>query len=517
VKRLTQLAIIVICGYLCFLTMRPFLTQIDLERGRRMLKEAAQAAAGKRRLPRGATADLWLRQAQRFLRRAMRTTLGNGEVWLHLAASYRQSIGGKKRVAAETRRAIFGKVVRLIDEGNRFYLDPAMNLFRGSSYLGLGNIRAAIGDLETALHYNPTWSVAIGDLSKAYLVELTRKYRKEPKRLARLLERLSARFPTSREVTKQLGKVYLIIRDPVRARKCFRRLQRPRVYDLTLGQLISRSYTQQREFRRAIWELCRILIFSRKPKAKELAPIFREIERLLKRDPKNSDAYFLMGLAQQTRLADYNVAKQHYIAALSIRPDYYCAARRLADVCAALGEKEIASRWSAVADQIAASATTIRVAPVSGKEATRACLAVFEVESASPRVGQVVEDAGASGGKALLLRSGSWPSTPVLIDCSALPAGFYEVLARFKIPSPPKPGWRHLATVRVLGDNVVAYRGTRQARRYVRARDFVGKGKYMDVGLKFFHPGLVDYTIKIDCLGACDIYLDRIAVSYLED
>ena len=85
-KRLLQIAIIVLAGWLCITTARPFLTQVNLEWGKRRMNQAVQMAQSARKNKKPLTAALRvLREAQKHFDAAKSITLGDGQVWLFFA------------------------------------------------------------------------------------------------------------------------------------------------------------------------------------------------------------------------------------------------------------------------------------------------------------------------------------------------------------------------------------------------------------------------------------------------
>jgi len=516
-KRLLQAVVIVLTFWLCVTMARPFLTQVNLEFGKKRMNMAVKAnqAALKKKQP-SKTAVRLLHDAERFFRTAMRVTLGDGQAWLFLA--HVASLGREldKNISKGRQKSKHREVIKLVDEAESFYVDNNMILRRAVAYLSLGNTMKAIQGLESALYYYAGWSQATRPIVQIYMQEITKRNPKEPKRIMRAMERLADRFPKNRDAAVHLGKVYLNQKRPDEARICFRHAEGSKKDNLDLGRLIAQSYIQEGNYRRAIWELCQVLHFSRTKKSKSLAPVIRTVRDLLKRDPMNVDGHFVMGTVQQDRLADLNAARRDYRSAYKVRKAHLETVTRLAKVCEGLGEVEAAAKWRAVADKILEYTKKVRLVLSSGKKRDAYCLFIAEASSLSPLIGKVVRDGATSSGEAVLLSKSDGRSVPIRLRCPPLPAGSYEMSVRMKVADLVGRPKDAVASIWVDGESVRRI-GSRKRSKWVLGRDFKRPDEYRDFTFRFYHPGLVDYEIWFEYKATCDLFVDRIAVSFLTD
>ncbi len=517
VKRLVQAAAILLTLWLCQTAMRPFLTQVNLEWGKRNMNQAVKMAeaASKRKKPLTMALTV-LRRAEKFFVTAKRVTLGDGQVWLYLAHVFSLQEKLDKDLSKSTRNGLRKKVIKIVDQAEHFYMDNNMLLRRALAYAGLGNTAMAIHGLEEALFYYSTWSQAIRPLAQIYMHELLKTSRNDPKRILKQMERLVARSPKNREAVIYLGRVYLEQRRPQEARACFKQAEIRHWGEITLGRLVAQSYAQEGNYRRAVWELCRVLHISKSKKSKNLAPVIKTINALLKRDQKNADAHFIMGRAQQKNMADFNAARREYLAAYKLQKTHFETVWRLAEVCEVLGDKPEAAKWRAAGQRILAHTKSIKLVPPSGKTRLSHCLFVADANQLSPVLGKVVNDKASTSGKAVFLGKESGRGVPIRLRCRPLPAGDYELSVRIRAVKLPKGHKTRLASIRIDGDSIRRSGTKRGARRTVYARDFQRANEYRDFTIKFYHPGLVDYEILIEYMAACDLYVDRIAVGIVQ-
>ena len=517
-KRLLQIATIVLAGWLCVVAVRPFLTQVNLEWGKRRMNQAVKTAQAARKNKQPLTTALReLNEAQKHFSAARRITLGDGQVWLFLAhvVNFTQELD--KDISRGRRQSKQKEVITLVNEAESFYVDNNMILRRAMAYLALGNTMKAIQGLETALYFYSTWSQATRPIVAVYRQEIMKRNKKEPERILRAMERLVERFHSSLDAVTYLGKVYLDRKRPDEARLCFREAGQRRNRDIDLGRLTAQSYAQELKFTESLWELCRTLYFSKSKKSKELNPVIGMIRRLLKQNPKNADAHFIMGTVQQDRLADFNAAKRDYYNAFKIRKAHFETVKRLAEVSKRLGEEENAAKWRAVVDKILSYSKKVRLVLPSGKKRDAHCLFVAEANELSPLIGKVVRDEAASSGNAVLLSRSNGRSVPITLRCPPLPAGVYELSVRMKIPDLVKGPKTKLAKIWLDGESVTRPRSIGKARKFVYGRDFKRADEYLDFTVKFYHPGLVDYEIWIEHTAVCDMFVDRIAVGFVGD
>ncbi len=516
-KRLLQIAVIILTVWLCATIVRPFLTQVNLEWGKRRMEMALKMgqAASKKKEP-ATTALRVLRDAERFFSTARRVTLGDGQVWLYLANVANLAPGLDKSMSKGRQKSKQREVIKLVDEAEDFYIDNNMILRRAMAYSSLGNTMKAIQGLEAALYYYAMWSQAIRPIVHSYRREITKRNKKEPKRILRAMERLVDRFPKNRDAATHLGRLYLDQKRSEEARICFRKAEGGKKGNIELGRLIAQSYIQEGDFRRAIWELCRALHFSKAKKSKDLAPVIGTMRACLARDPNNGDGHFIMGTVQQDRLADLNAARRDYRNAYKVRKAHLETVERLAEVCEGLGDTEAAAKWREVADKIREYSKKVRLVLPSGKKRDAYCLFVAEASELSPLFGEVVGDDAASSGKAVLLSKDNGRSVPISLRCPPLPAGDYEVSVRMKVADLLGPPKSAVASLWVQGESVQPF-GSRKKAKPVFVRDFKRANEYRDFTYGFYHPGLVDYEIRIEYKALCDVYIDRITVGFLED
>ncbi|HUT03937.1 MAG TPA: tetratricopeptide repeat protein [bacterium] len=516
-KRLVQAAAIVLTLWLCQTAMRPFLTQVNLEWGKRNMNQAVKMAeaASKRKKPLTMALTV-LRRAEKFFVTAKRVTLGDGQVWLYLAhvSSLQEKLD--KDLSKSTRNGLRQKVIDVVDQAEHFYMDNNMLLRRALAHAGLGDTTMAIQGLEEALVYYSTWSQAIRPLVQMYMQDLMRTSRGDPKRILRQMERLVARFPKERDAVIYLGRVYLDQRRPQEARACFKQAEARHWGDITLGRLVAQSYMQEGNYRRAVWELCRVLHISQATESKDLVPVTRTINSLLKQDPKNADAHFIMGRAQQKNMADFNAARREYLAAYQLQKTHFETIRRLAEVCEVLGNKPESAQWRAAGQKILAHTKSIQLVSPSGKTRESHCLVVADANQLSPLLGKIVNDKASTAGKAVFLGKASGRRVPIRLRCPPLPAGDYELSVRMSALDLPEGHNTMLARIRTEGDSIRRSGTKKSARRSVYARDFKRANEYRDFTIKFYHPGLVDFEILIEYMAACDLYVDRTAVGIVE-
>ena len=516
-RRLAQLAIIVVTLWLCQTAMRPFLTQVNLEWGKRNMNQAVRMAevARRRKKPLRVAMTVF-RRAEKFFLTAKRVTLGDGQVWLYLAHVYSIRAQLDKGLSRGSRDALRKKVISIVDQAEHFYMDNNMLLRRSLAYAGLGNTAMAIQGLEEALFYYSTWSQAIRPLVQIYMRDLIKTSKADPKRILRQMERLVARFPKNREAVIYLGRVYLEQRRTQEARACFKRAETRHWGDITLGRLTAQSYALEGNYRRAIWELCRVLHISKSKRSKDILPVLRSINALLKRDPKNADAHFVMGEAQRKKMADFNAARREYLAAHKLNSAHFETIKRLAEVCKVLGDEPEAAKWRAAERKVLARTRSIKLVPPSGKTRESHCLFVAHANQFSRQLAKIVKDKGSASGKTVFLGKEGGRRVPIRLRCPPLPAGDYELSVRIRAARLPKDRDTNLASIRIEGDSIRRSGSKKGARRTVYAKDFRRADEYRDFTIKFYHPGLVDYEILIEYMAACDLYVDRIAVGLVE-
>ncbi|MBN2209370.1 MAG: hypothetical protein JW759_08755 [Candidatus Coatesbacteria bacterium] len=516
-RRLLQIVAIVLAVWLCVTMVRPFLTEVELEWGKNQMNMAVKASEAARKAKQPVTTALrLLSDAERFFQTAKRVTLGDGQVWLFLAHVTSLAPELDRTMSNERRRSMQRDVVQIVDEAQSFYVDNNMILRRALAYAALGDSMKAIQDLETTLYYYAMWSQATRPIVHIYMQEITRRDKKEPKRIMRAMERLADRFPKDRDTALQLGKAYLSQKQSEMARMRLRQAEGSGKGDLELGTLIAQSYVQEGDFRMAAWELCRALHFSSTKKSKDLAPVIRALKGLLERDPENADGHFIMGTVQQDRLADLSAARRDYLNAYKVRRAHFETIKRLTEVCEGLGDAEEAMKWRATADKILEFSKRIQLDLPSGARRDAYCLFVAEANELSPLLGEVVKDDKASGGQAVLLSKSKGRTVPIMLRCPPLPAGDYEMSVRMKVMDTVKDPATALAKIRVDGDSVQRI-GSKRRAKSVCGRDLTPAGEYRDVTLRFYHPGLVDFELRVEYLAVSDLYIDRVAVGFMQD
>ena len=516
-RRLLQIVAIVLAVWLCVTMFRPFLTEVELEWGKNQMNMAVKAGEAARKAKQPVTTALrLLYDAERFFQTARRVTLGDGQVWLFLAhvISLGPELDGT--MSQERRRSKQRDVIDIVNEAESFYVDNNMILRRALAYSALGDPMKAIQDLETALFYYAKWSQATRPIVHIYMQEITRGDKKDPKRIMRAMERLADRFPKDHDTALQLGKVYLSLKQSEMARMCLRQPKGSDKGDLELGALIAQSYVQEGDFRMAAWELCRVLHLSTPKNSKELAPIIKALKGVLERLPENADGHFIMGTVHQDRLADLSAAKQDYLNAYKVRKPHFETIKRLAEVCEGLGDAEEAAKWRAVADKVLESSKRIRLDLPSGAKKDAYCLFVAGANELSPLLGEVVKDDKTSSGQAVLLSKANGRTVPITLRCPPLPAGDYEMSVRMKVLDAIKDPKTALADIWVEGESV-QFIGSKASAKSVSGRDLSPAGEYRDITLKFYHPGLVDFELRVEYLAASDLYIERIAVEYVQD
>ena len=516
-RRLLQIVAIVLAVWLCVTMVRPFLTEVELEWGKNQMNMAVKASEAERKAKQPVTTALrLLYDAERFFQTARRVTLGDGQVWLFLAHAISLAPELDRTMSNERRRSKQRDVIDIVDEAQSFYIDNNMILRRALAYSALGDPMKAIQDLETSLYYYAMWSQAIRPIVHIYMQEITRRDKKEPKRIMRALERLADRFPKDHDAALQLGKVYLSRKQSEMARMWLRQAEGSDKGDLELGTLIAQSYVQEGDFRRAAWELCRVLHFSSSKSSKDLAPVIKALKGLLERDPENADGHFIMGTVQQDRLADLSAARRDYLNAYKVRKPHFETIKRLAEVCEGLGDAEEAMKWRAVADEVLKFSKRIQLDLPSGAKRDAYCLFVAEAKELSPLLGEVVNDDKTSSGQAVFLSKSKGRTVPIALRCPPLPAGDYEMSVRMKVIDTIEDPKIVLAKIWVDGESVQRI-GSRTSAKFVPGRDLTPAGEYRDITLRFYHPGLVDFELRVEYLAVSDLHIDRVAVGFVQD
>ena len=476
--------------------------------------KAGDAARKAKKPP--TTALMLLSDAERFFETAKTVTLGDGQVWLWLAHVASLAPDLDATMSQERRKSKERDVIDLVNEAQSFYVDNNMIHRRALAYAALGDPVKAIQDLETALFYYAMWSQAIRPLVHFYMQEIMQTDKKDPKRIMRAMERLADRFPKDHDAALQLGEVYLSLKQLEMARMCLSEAEGSDKGDLELGTLIAKSYVQEGNFGRAAWELCRVLHFSSTKDSKDLGPVIRALTGVLERLPENADGHFILGTVEQDRLADLSAARQDYLNAYNVRKPHFETIKRLAEVCEGLGDVEDAMKWRAVADKILESSKRIKLDLPSGAKKDASCLLVADAKELSPLLAEVVKDDKTSSGQAVLLSKANGRTVPITLRCPPLPAGDYEMSVRMKVKDAIKDPKTALAKIWVEGESVQRI-GSKVGARSVSGRDLSPAGEYRDITLKFYHPGLVDFELRVEYLAVSDLYIDRIAVEYVQD
>ncbi|MBN1594017.1 MAG: hypothetical protein JW941_12310 [Candidatus Coatesbacteria bacterium] len=517
-KRILQIAVIILSGWLCVTAVRPFLTQVDLEWGKRGMDQAVQMSNYAQKNKKPITAALRvLNEAEKRLETAKRITLGDGQVWLFLAHITNFELELNKDISKSREKSLQEQIISIVDEAQSFYIDNMMFLRRALAYARLNKMLEAIKDLELALYYYSTWSQATRPLVSIYMQEVTRQNTKEPVRILRAMERLADRFTDNYDAVLHLGKIYLSRKRAEEARLCFDEAGQRKAGNVEIGKLIAQSYLQEQNATQSVWELCKTLYFSRSTKSKELNPIIGSIRQFLRQNPNNPDAYFIMGAVQQDRLADFNAAKRDLINSYKARNTHFETVKRLAEVSERLGEKEEAAKWRGVADVMLAHSKPIELKLKTGRKREAHCLFVANADEIPVVIGKVEPDKDASSGKAIKLSKNNGQSVPIALNCPPLPAGVYELSIRLKVDKILDRPRAKLAKIWLDGDSVSRPGSIRKANQFIYAGDFKKADDYVDFTLEFYHPGLVDYQIWMEYWAACDMSIDRVTVGFVED
>lgn len=510
-KRLVQLGLIVVCVYAGFTLMRPFLGQINLELGNRAFMQATTMAVNKE-VPKTHVLKL-LANADRKYRIAKQIVPGDGQIQMLLARVAMIMVDVDRDMSKQRRTHLLNHMVRIANEGIDFYVDNMITFARAKAYLHLNKFGPAIKDLETSLFFHPTWSQAIANLSRIYQREIQIRYAKDPARLTEAMEALVARFPTYKQGYNYLGRVYMSQVKPRRARWCFQKsgnILRPTP---EMGLSIAQTYATEDNYTKALWILSRVIAFAKPGTSKEMSQVLTNMGTLLRRDRQNADAHYSLGVYQQEKVADYNMAKRHYLNAFRSRSNYLAPVLKLIEVCTRLGQADEAARWEKTKAQILRGTTRTPMVTLAGRQ-TAYCIFTEEAENMSPILGEVVDDPDASGGKALLLKKSVGKCRPIKTKFAPLPAGTYELSFRIKLPDMPEDTGKFLASLDVEGEGVRLRQAQPGAGPYVKARQIRRTGVYWDVVYIMEHPGLSEYDLYVDYMGAADLYIDRIALAF---
>lgn len=526
-RRVLQTGIIILSIYLCVTMMRPFLTQINLQLSFVNMTRAGEINDAARKNNKSSPAAMQqLRQSEGFAELAVKTTLGNPQVWARLAHITKLMVDfERERISDARARSLLEKVIDYCQVALRLGPDNMELYMKAGAELQLGRLTEAIKDLEAATFYHWTWTPTNSAASTAYVKEIMLRFgvMNYGEKVC-VMERLAKRFPHNMDVRRYLARAYYDADRFEEARKCYEHKRISSGFDLEDAAFVAQTYLKERDYRRAAWELCRVLMFNKETSSGKLSPTIRSVEKILKVDPNNADAHFVLGVVQQDKLADYSAAKHHFTSAYKAFSGHFETAKRLSEVCEKLGDDRGAAKWRANAEKILQPLKEIDISPRESKGRTRKahCIFVEDANGLTSASGEVVDDPLASSGRAILLKSSEGRSVPIKLRCPPLPAGNYELIVRLRTPEVPKASKSEmskarLAKISILGDNIRRSGSTKPVRRSLYGREFGDGGVYQDRVMEFYHPGLVDFEIMLDYWAACDLYVDRIALACVED